>query len=160
MGLRLQEAMMSDRVFKDNVVIVTGASSGIGREVARQLAEQGAWLALGVRDADRLETTAIECRQRGGRARAVQTDVGVEAECRNLIAQTVAEYGLIDTLINNAGISMWTRFDELQDLSGFERMMRVNYLGAVYCTYYSSQNCVKVPATYTIPLRSCPELQP
>jgi NADP-dependent 3-hydroxy acid dehydrogenase YdfG len=57
---------MSEQIFKDNVVIITGASAGIGRELARQLAEQGAWLALGARDADRLETTAIECRQRGG----------------------------------------------------------------------------------------------
>ena len=128
---------MSEKIFNDNVVIITGASSGIGREVARQLAEQGAWLALGARDADRLEATAIECRQRGGRALVVQTDVGVEAECQNLIAQTVREYGRVDTLINNAGISMWARFDELQDLSGLERMMRVNYLGAAYCSYYA-----------------------
>jgi short-subunit dehydrogenase len=128
---------MSEKVFKDNVVIITGASSGIGREVARQLAEQGAWLALGARDVERLETTATDCRGRGGRALVVKTDVGVEAECQNLIAQTVAEYGRIETLINNAGISMWSRFDELQDLSGLERMMRVNYLGAAYCTYYA-----------------------
>ena len=128
---------MSEKIFNDNVVIITGASSGIGREVARQLAEQGAWLALGARDADRLEANAIECRQRGGRALAVKTDVGVEAECQNLIAQTVREYGRVDTLINNAGISMWARFDELQDLSGLERMMRVNYLGAAYCSYYA-----------------------
>ena len=74
---------MSEKIFNDNVVIITGASSGIGREVARQLAEQGAWLALGARDADRLEANAIECRQRGGRALVVQTDVGVEAECQN-----------------------------------------------------------------------------
>ena len=67
----------------------------------------------------------------------VKTDVSVEAECRNLIAQTAAEYGRVETLVNNAGISMWSRFDELQDLSGLERMMRVNYLGAAYCTYYA-----------------------
>lgn len=128
---------MSESTFKNNVVIITGASSGIGREVAQQLAEQGAWLALGARDVDRLEATAVEVRQRGGRALVVKTDVGVETECKNLIEHTVAEYGRIDTLINNAGISMWTRFDVMQDLSGLERMMRVNYLGAAYCTYYA-----------------------
>ena len=128
---------MSEKIFNDNVVIITGASSGIGREVARQLAEQGAWLALGARDVDRLETTAIECRQRGGRALAVKTDVSVEAECQNLIAQTVREYGRVDTLINNAGISMWTKFEDLKDLSVLERVMRVNYLGSAYLTAYA-----------------------
>ena len=128
---------MNHSVLRENVMIVTGASAGIGRALALQLAEQGAWLALGARDADRLEATAIECRQRGGRALVVKTDVGVEAECRNLIAQTVREYGRVETLINNAGISMFARFDELQDLSGFERMMRVNYFGAVACTFYA-----------------------
>lgn len=112
-GKQLQEATMSEKVFKNNVVIITGASSGIGRELARQLAEQGAWLALGARDVDRLEATAAACRQRGGRALVVQTDISVEAECQHLIAQTVAEYGRLDTLVNNAGISMWARFDEL-----------------------------------------------
>lgn len=128
---------MSKQVFRNNVVIITGASSGIGREVAQQLAEQGAWLALGARNVERLEATAAECRRRGGRALVVKTDVSVEAECQNLIAQTVTEYGRLDTLVNNAGISMWTRFDELQDLSGLDRMMHVNYLGSATCTYYA-----------------------
>ncbi len=128
---------MSKDTFKDNVVILTGASSGIGREVARQLAGQGAWLALAARDAQRLEEVAAECRQRGGRAMGARTDVALESECRVLIEKTVAEYGRIDTLINNAGISMWTPFDQLQDLSILEDIMRVNYLGAAYATYYA-----------------------
>lgn len=128
---------MSGSVFKANVVILTGASSGIGRAAAWQLAEQGAWLALAARDAERLEQVAAECRQRGGRAVTVKTDVAIEQECRNLIARTAAEYGRIDTLINNAGISMWTPFDQLQDLSTLDTIMRVNYLGAAYCTYHA-----------------------
>jgi short-subunit dehydrogenase len=128
---------MSKDVFRENVVIVTGASSGIGRETAHQLAEQGAWLSLAARDAERLEQTAEECRQRGGRAIGVKTDVAIEGECRNLIEQTLAAYGRLDTLINNAGISMWTRFDQLQDLSILDNVMRVNYLGAAACTYYA-----------------------
>ena len=123
--------------FKDNVVIVTGASSGIGREVALQLAAQGAKLSLAARDGERLEQVAVECRRRGGQALVVKTDVSIEAECRNLIERTVAEYSRLDTLINNAGISMWARFDQLQDLSILEQVMRVNYLGAAYCTYYA-----------------------
>jgi NADP-dependent 3-hydroxy acid dehydrogenase YdfG len=123
--------------FKDNVVIVTGASSGIGREVALQLAGQGAKLSLAARDVDRLEQVAAECRTRGGQALVVKTDVAIEAECRALIDRAVSEYGRIDTLINNAGISMWARFDQLQDLSILEQIIRVNYLGAAYCTFYA-----------------------
>jgi NADP-dependent 3-hydroxy acid dehydrogenase YdfG len=128
---------MSQTFFNANVVIITGASSGIGREVAYQLAGQGAWLALAARDADRLEQTAVECRRRGGRAIAVKTDVAIESECRNLIERTAAEYGRLDTLINNAGISMWTPLDQLQDLSILDNIMRVNYLGAAYLTYHA-----------------------
>lgn len=121
--------------FRDNVVVITGASDGIGREVALQLADQGAWLALAARDAARLEAAAAECRARGGRAVAIPTDVGDEAQCRLLIDRTVQEYGRIDTLVNNAGVSMWARLDEVTDLAPFETMMRVNYMGSVWCTH-------------------------
>ena len=128
---------MNPDPFRDNVVILTGASSGIGRAMALQLAEQGARLALAARRADRLEAVAEQCRQKGGQAIAIPTDVSQPEACQQLVAQTLAHYGRIDTLINNAGISMWARFDEVQDLSIFERIMRINYLGSVYCTYYA-----------------------
>lgn len=121
--------------FRDNVVVLTGASDGIGREMALQLADQGAWLALAARDAAKLEAVAAECRARGGRAVAVPTDVADQAQCRALIDRAVAEYGRIDTLVNNAGISMWARFDQVTDLAPFERMMQVNYFGSLYCTH-------------------------
>ncbi|MFN8597829.1 MAG: SDR family oxidoreductase [Anaerolineae bacterium] len=124
-------------IFKDKVVIITGASSGIGREVAWQLATHGAKLVLAARDVDRLEQVAADCRTHGGQALAVKTDVAIEAECRALIERAVREYGRIDALINNAGISMWARFDQLQDLDMLDRIMRVNYLGAAYCTFYA-----------------------
>ena len=123
--------------FRENVVVLTGASAGIGREMALQLAAQGAWLALAARDAGKLEEVAAECRAKGGRALAVPTDVGDEAQCRALVERAVAEYGRIDTLVNNAGISMWARFDQVTDLAAFERIMRVNYLGSVWCTHYA-----------------------
>ncbi|MGZ8458771.1 MAG: SDR family oxidoreductase [Gemmatirosa sp.] len=127
--------------FHGNVVVLTGASSGIGRALARQLAAQGAWLALAARSRDELEEAVRECLAAGAgvgaRAIAVPTDVSDETECRALIERTVAEYGRVDTLINNAGISMWARFDALRDLEGLERIMRVNYFGAVYCTFHA-----------------------
>ncbi|HEX6039748.1 SDR family oxidoreductase, partial [Longimicrobium sp.] len=122
-------------VFRENVVVITGASEGIGRELALQLADQGAWLVLAARDAARLYAVAEECRLRGARAVSVPTDVADQAQCRALIERTVAEYGRVDTLVNNAGIGMWARFDEVQDLAPFERMMQVNYFGSVYCTH-------------------------
>jgi len=128
---------MTNTTFKDNVVIVTGASYGIGEEIANRLAEQGAWLALAARDASRLEQVAAECRKRGGRAIVVQTDVTEQAQCQNLIAQTIKEYGRIDTLCVNAGIGMWAMFDKVEDPGMLDRIMRVNYLGAVYCTFFA-----------------------
>jgi len=124
-------------VFKDAVTIITGAASGIGREMAYQLAEQGACLSLADCDAEGLENVAAECRSRGGRVIAVQTDVCQQAQCAALIQDTVNAYAKIDMLINNAGISMYTTFEEISNLTLFEHLMRVNYFGSVYCTYYS-----------------------
>ena len=128
---------MTSQVFKENVAIITGASTGIGRELALQLADQGAWLTLAARDAERLESVAAECRKRGSRALVVPTDVSEQVQCENLINRTVTEYGRIDTLVNNAGITMWARFEDLQDLKPLEQIMRVNYFGSVYCTHYA-----------------------
>jgi len=128
---------MPKPTFSENVAIITGASSGIGRELALQLAGQGAWLALGARNLEKLGTVAAECRARGGKAVAVQTDVTAETQCKNLIDRTVTEYGRIDTLINNAGISMRMMFAEMETLTPIETLIQVNYLGSVYCTYYA-----------------------
>ena len=128
---------MSDSVFQQNVVIITGASRGVGREMARQLADQGAWLALAARNEEQLQVVADECIQRGARAIAVPTDVGEQAQCRNLIEQTAREFGKIDTLINNAAFGMWVKFEDIQDPAFFEQLMRVNFLGSVYCTFYA-----------------------
>ncbi len=96
---------MTSPPFRDNVVIVTGASRGIGREVALQLAEQGAQLALAARSTEKLESAAADCRQRGGQARVIPTDVSDVSQCQALIEQTIAAYGRIDACINNAGIT-------------------------------------------------------
>ena len=123
--------------FVENVVLLTGASCGIGRALALQLAGQGAWLALAARDVPQLEEVASLCRQRGSRALVVPTDVAEPSQCQTLIDRTVTEYRRIDTLINNAGISMWAKLEDLQDLAPLEQIMRVNYLGSAYCTYYA-----------------------
>lgn len=124
-------------VMRGNVVIVTGASKGIGAELARQLAAQGACLALAARDREALEKVAAECVALGGRAEVVMTDVAKEEDCRRLVERTVAAFGRIDTLVNNAGATMWARFEDIADMAILERIMQVNYLGAVYCTHHA-----------------------
>lgn len=128
---------MGSLAFKDSVVIITGASSGIGKAMALQLAEQGARLALAARSADRLEQVAAECRAKGAEAVSIPTDVTDPEQCRRLVEQASAGFGRIDMLVNNAGTTMWARFDEIGDLSIYEKVMRTNYLGSVYCTYYA-----------------------
>ena len=123
--------------FADQVVVVTGASEGIGRAFCIALAPQRPQLVLAARNRERLESLAEECRRLGAQARVVPTDVTDEDSCRMLIDSAVAAFGRIDVLVNNAGGTMWTRLDEIRDLSIFERLMRLNYLGSVYPTFHA-----------------------
>ena len=122
---------------KDKVVVITGASKGIGAELARQLAAQGARLVLAARNARELESVAEQCRAAGASAITIKADVSVEHDCHAIMAGAALAYGGIDVLVNNAGMTMWARFDEVADLGVFERIMKVNYLGAVYCTHHA-----------------------
>lgn len=123
--------------FKGRTVIITGASSGIGKALALQLADEGAWLALAARNAQRLDSLAEECQQRGGKALAIPTDVADESQCRALVQRTQEMYGRIDTLVNNAGIDVVGKLEDLPDLSLFKQVIAVNFYGTVYCTYYA-----------------------
>jgi len=118
----------------DHVVILTGASEGIGRALALALAPQQLSLVLAARNGERLAELAAECERAGSRALAVPTDVADEKQCRALIDAAIARFGRLDVLINNAGSTMWSRFDVLADWSVFESLMRVNYLSSVYLT--------------------------
>ena len=122
---------------RGNVVAITGASRGIGAELARQLAAEGARLALTARDDAALAAVAAECRELGAEVEVLRADVTDENDCRRIIESTVGRFGRLDTLVNNAGATMWARVDEIRDLGMLERIMRVNYMGAVYCTAYA-----------------------
>ena len=128
---------MQREAFRDQVAIVTGASSGIGRALALQLAGQGAKVVLAARRADRLEQVAAECRQAGGEALAVPTDIGDEAQCKILVTKAIEKFDRLDLLINNAGIAVSALFEDFPDLQLFKHTMDVNFYGAVYCTYYA-----------------------
>ena len=91
-------------------------------------------MALAARDRERLDSLAQQCRAAGGEALAVPTDVTSQQDLEWLVAETVKSFGGIDAVIHNAGITMWSRFDTLQDLSIFERLMEVNYLAPVRLT--------------------------
>jgi short-subunit dehydrogenase len=120
--------------FTGQSVLITGASEGIGRALALELASRGARLALNARSAARLEETARDCAACGAEVLAIPGDVAQRRDCQHLIDATLARFGKLDTLVNNAGITMWSRFDALEDFSVFERLLAVNYLGAVYLT--------------------------
>ena len=118
-------------------IVLTGASSGIGRALALALAGQGARIALAARDEKALASVAAECRALGTEALVVPTDVADPASAAALAGAAVSAFGGIDVLVNNAGVSMIARFDEVTDLSVFESLMRVNYLGCVYLTHHA-----------------------
>jgi NAD(P)-dependent dehydrogenase (short-subunit alcohol dehydrogenase family) len=124
-------------IFTDHVIVVTGASEGIGRALCLAVAPQGAKLVLAARNEARLEDLAAACRQAGGEALVVATDVRDEQACHRLVERTVEHFGRLDVLINNAGIGTWTRLDATRDLAIFEQSMRVNFFGSVYATYYA-----------------------
>jgi short-subunit dehydrogenase len=122
---------------RDNVVAITGASKGIGAELAKQLAAKGARLVLAARSEKELEGVADECRKLGANVVAIRADVAIERDCQALVAGAVLAFGRLDTLVNNAGATMWARFEDIQDMSILERIMQVNYMGAVYCTHHA-----------------------
>ena len=124
-------------MFAGKVIAITGASEGIGAELARQLSGKGVWLALAARNLEKLENVAAECRAKGAEAAAIRCDVSMEPDCRDFIGETVRKYSSLDILVNNAGVSGHARFEDVTDFSWYETMMRVNYLGSLYCTRYA-----------------------
>ncbi len=128
---------MKADAFRDQVVIVTGASAGIGRALALLLASQGSKVVIAARRAERLEQVAMECRTLGAEALAVPTDVSDEAQCKALVEKTLAAFGRLDMLVSNAGLAATALFDDFPDLKLFRHTVDVNFYGAVYCTYYA-----------------------
>jgi short-subunit dehydrogenase len=115
---------------ENKVIIITGASSGIGAALSRQLTAKGARVALAARSADKLNRVAEDCPG----AIVIPTDVTDPSACQKLIDETVRVFGTIDILVNNAGMSMLARFEDIEDLSILDKLMEINYFGTVYCT--------------------------
>jgi short-subunit dehydrogenase len=121
---------------KGKVVVITGASSGIGKALANLFAKNGSKVVIGARNHHNLMEVAEEIRLSGGEVVFMQTDVSNENDCKNLIVTAIDSFGTIDILINNAGISMRALFEDV-DLSVIKKLMDINFWGTVYCTKYA-----------------------
>ncbi|WP_024876537.1 SDR family oxidoreductase [Saccharomonospora piscinae] len=113
------------------VVAITGASSGIGEATARLLAERGAAVVVGARRTERLERLTADIREQGGRAVACQIDVTRQADLNRLVERAVADFGRIDVLVGNAGISKISPVADL-DVDGWSAMIDVNLRGVLH----------------------------
>jgi len=117
---------------KDKVVIVTGASAGIGTETAVQLARLGANVVVVARRLERLQALVGQIEQQGGTALAAQADIAQEAQVRAFVEKTLQRFGRIDVLVNNAGAGLYATVEETT-AEQMERIWRINFLGTFYC---------------------------
>ena len=124
------------------VVVITGASSGIGEALAFQAASRGAKLMLAARSIDKLEAISKTLKKHNAEVHVCQVDVSVQSDCERLINETIKAFGRIDVLINNAGISMRALFVDA-DPGVLQRLMEVNFWGAVYCTKFAIPHLLK-----------------
>jgi NAD(P)-dependent dehydrogenase (short-subunit alcohol dehydrogenase family) len=119
------------RKLEDSVVVITGASSGIGRATAHALAEHGASVVLAARSEESLQEAAQECEEIGGRALVVPTDVSDKEAVQNLARQAADHFGRIDVWVNNAGVMAYGYFEQIPDET-YRQVIETNLFGAIY----------------------------
>ncbi len=129
--------------FENKVVIVTGASTGIGKELAFQLAEKKAKVVLAARNADVLEKNAADIRAKGGAALAVPTDVSRRFQVEMLVQRAVTEFGALHVLINNAGVSpaKGTILENTEE--DVRKTMEINFMGSLYGVWAAAPHIEK-----------------
>jgi short-subunit dehydrogenase len=127
---------------KDKVVIITGASSGIGKACAEAFGKAGAKIVITGRRQEALQQVSEELTSSGIDNLPIVADVSVEADNEKVVNQTLHHYGKIDVLINNAGITMRALFEEV-DLSVIRKVMDINFYGTVYATKYALHHILK-----------------
>eukprot|EP01100_Stratorugosa_tubuloviscum_P010637 TRINITY_DN4594_c0_g1_i1.p1 TRINITY_DN4594_c0_g1~~TRINITY_DN4594_c0_g1_i1.p1 ORF type:complete len:290 (+),score=100.65 TRINITY_DN4594_c0_g1_i1:44-871(+) len=123
----------------DKVVLIVGASSGIGAEIAKEYSRKKMKLVLAARRVEKLEQVAKECEEKGANGTlCVETDATNEASCENMIKRTIETFGRLDILVYNAGQAMHCLFENITALQQvMHQIMNVNFNGAVYCAYHA-----------------------
>jgi short-subunit dehydrogenase len=119
------------RPVPDQVVVITGASQGIGRETALLFGQEGSCVVVAARNEEALRTRADEIERHGGEAEVVVADVAVNADVEAIAERAVARFGRIDTWVNNAAVSVYARVDEMTP-EEIERVIRVNLIGQIF----------------------------
>ena len=130
--------------FKNKTIVVTGGSDGIGKALVQLLLQAGANVATCGRNAEKLE--ALQTEINSASLHTYICDVSVYDDCKNFIESTLKTFGEIDILINNAGISMHGELKDT-DIAVFEKVMAINYFGAVYCTKLALESILKKQGT-------------
>lgn len=127
---------------KNKVVVISGASSGIGKACAWHFAKNGSKVVLAARRIDKLKVIGEEMMSAGYEVLTIQADVSIESDCERLISETISKFKGIDVLINNAGISMRATLEDM-DLSVMKKVMDINFYGTVFCTKYALPHILK-----------------
>jgi len=127
---------MSKKDFENKVALITGSSRGIGLATARELASRGAKIALNARGKERLEQARESLEREGYSVISIQADVTSPDACRDMVARTVAEFGRLDILINNAGVSMRANLEDL-DPETCRNIVDINLMGCIYPTLFA-----------------------
>lgn len=120
---------------KDKVAIITGGGTGIGKAISFAFVNEGAAVVVAARNLSRLEETVKEIKSRGGKAKAIQTDISDQKQVQRMVAQTIEEFGHIDTLVNNAAIGTFNNADVADmNLDNWHDALAVNLGGTMLCS--------------------------
>jgi short-subunit dehydrogenase len=140
---------MVNLMFLNKTIVITGASSGLGAALAKELAAFNPNLVLFSRNLEKLNEVVKECNDKGSNTIAVQGDTTKPEDCKKLLDETLKSFGSVDHLVLNAGVSMWAKFEEINDLSFFNKLIETNYLSAVYLSHLFIPHLIKTKGMIT-----------
>jgi len=135
-------------VLENKVALVTGSTSGLGLELARQLCRKGARVVLNARGKERLEATAQEFRNSGFEVSPVAGDVSLAGDCRQIVEHCIKAYGRLDILVCNAGVASGGKFEDITPET-FQKVFEINTLGSIYLTRFALLHIRKTRGSIT-----------